>query len=238
MTRFEERMNKIFSVLFCTLLFFSWVNSQPAQAKKENNIKFVIDERDSLSFMVHQALLYRNVDIGYDSTIIIQDSESSDIRFYPQLGTGDKNILRIIAGEIHELKPDFYDIFLVIGDSIPDTLIWREEKEKIYIAANGMLTKQTPIAQNITGQIDFTREKKYDFSSARIDLNFRYPFYQLEGDYNGVNLDGFFSLRVGDYRELAMGESDSSLLKKENKRQNLYLAIIFSVFIIAVFGLR
>jgi hypothetical protein len=225
------------SVLFLFIYLFIW---SPLRADNKNfgSIKMVINSTDSLDLNVQTALLYRNVNLAYDSTLQIQNQESLSVKYYPQFENGSKNVLRILAGEILTEKPQFYDIFFIVGDTIPDSLVWKDTSSTILMIPNGYVTASRSIAENINGYIKFDRDKKGNVISGNLKVDFNTPIFGSHGGINQVSLVGAFKLAVGTYRELALSKSESDVDKKKRGRQNLYLGIVFAVFIIAIFGFR
>lgn len=225
------------SILFLFIFMLSW-SPLRADTKNFGSIKMVINSIDSLNLNVQTALLYRNVNLAYDSTLQIQNPESLSVKYYPQFENGNQNVLRILAGEILTEKPQFYDIFFIIGDTIPDSLAWKDTSSTILMIPNGYVTASRSVAENINGNIKFERDKKGNIISGNLQVDFNTPLFGSQGSINQVSLTGAFKLAVGTYRELALSKSESDVDKKKRGRQSLYLGIVFAVFIIAIFGLR
>jgi hypothetical protein len=229
---------------FCYLIFLivtiSFINQDQLLAQKHalGNMNIKLDNRESTNFPVQQALLYRKVILNYDSTVLIQDIDSRQILYSPQFGSGENHVLRIIAGNLSDQNPDFYDILVVLGDTLSDTISWKGDSSLVFISRDGVLQTQKTDSRNITGQVTFSRDKKGDIQSGVLLVEFDQPQSLLPLILNHYVLDGRFELAVGDYRDLSLGESDSEIKEKERRRQNIYWAIIFSVFLLAIFGLR
>ena len=62
------------------------------------NLSISIDNGPAEAFPILNALLSRNVSVGYDSTVMVENKESREILFYPQIRKGNENILQIVAG--------------------------------------------------------------------------------------------------------------------------------------------
>jgi hypothetical protein len=232
-------MKQFLSVSVLFLFVFIFIRS-PLRADNKNfgSIKMVLNSNDSLELDVQTALLYRNVHLAYDSTLQIQNQESLSVKYYPQFENGNQNILRILAGEILTVEPQFYDIFFVVGDTIPDSLAWKDTSATILMIPNGYVTASRSVSENINGYIKFDRDKKGNVISGNLKVDFNTPIFGSPGGINQVYLAGAFKLAVGTYRELALSKSESDVDKKKRGRQNLYLGIVFAVFIIAIFGFR
>lgn len=231
---------KKLSYLIFLLVVFTVINPEELLAQKPalGNINIKIDDKESTNFPVQQALLYRKVILSYDSTVLVQGGESRRILYSPQFGSGENHVLRIIAGNLSDQNPDFYDILIVLGDTLPDTVSWRGDSYLVFISKDGMLLPQKTDSRNITGQVTFTRDKKGDIQSGVLFMEFDQPQSLSPLIFSHYIMDGRFELAVGDYRDLSLGQSDSDLKEKEKRRQNIYWALIFSVFLLAIFGLR
>lgn len=209
-----------------------------AKTKEFGEISIRIDGTDSLTLDVQMALLYHNVDVDYDSTILIQSPENSKIMLYPQLDSGDQSVLRIIIGKIDDQNPTFFDMFVVLGDTVPNSVEWKGDREKVYITYNGILKSEMSVSEDIHGRILFERDGEGEIVSGSLHLSLLIPLVGRMNKANRVRLKGSFDLAVGDYRELTLGKNISDLEKEKKKRNNLYLGIIFTVFLIAIFGFR
>ncbi|MBN2367256.1 MAG: hypothetical protein JXL67_13890 [Calditrichaeota bacterium] len=195
-----------------------------------------IDENDSLRLKIRTALLYRNVQVKFDSTLLIQTEDTVQIKYYPQLEMGNQNVLRILAGDFSETKTDFYDIFVVLGDSIPGSMTWQNKESNVFITYNGFVRNDKVSGRNIDGKISFDRDKKDKVVSGSIFLELIYPLFKQPPEHNRIVLRGKFNLTVGEYREINLSQLQSDKEKESKSRQNLYLGIIFSIFLIAIFG--
>jgi hypothetical protein len=233
-------MKLIISILLLvmTLLYIFLPLNGLAKTKEFGEISIQIDDADSLKLDVQMALLYNNVEVDYDSTILIQSSDGSKIMLYPQVASGSQSVLRIIIGKIEDQNPRFYDMFVVLGDTVTDYVEWKSDREKIFVTYNGILKSEKSLSEDINGSIIFDRNNEGEIISGRIQLNLLFPLFEGTNEVNRLRLKGSFELAVGDYRDLTLGKNISDLEKKKKKRSNLYLAIVFSVFLVAIFGLR
>ena len=231
---------KKLSYLILLIVIGAVINQDHLLAQKPalGNIKIKLNDRESTDFPVQQALLYRKVILAYDSTVSIQGGESPRILYSPQFGSGENNVLRIIAGNLNDQNPDFYDILIVLGDTLQDTISWRGDSSLVFISKDGVLQTQKTDSRNISGQIILSRDKKKDIQSGVLSVEFEKPLSLSPLILGHYILNGKFELAVGDYRDLSLGQSDSEQKEKERRRQNIYWALIFSVFLLAIFGLR
>jgi len=201
------------------------------------NLNIKIDDKSELSYQIQRALLYRQVDIKYDSTVLIQNKNYSDIYYYPQLDSGKKNVLRLLVGEFKKDEQDFFDIFINLGDSIPDSLSFAGDNGDIFISKNGKIQLFKSTSQNINGSIHIENSKG-KVVAGQLDLSFMIENYLELGRMENFVMNGSFELAAGDYRELSMGITSSDKEASNRRKQSLYFAIILSVFFIAIFGLR
>jgi hypothetical protein len=225
-------------VIFIIFLLFFFSSKSIADLKKFGSLETQIDEKEPTNFNIQRALLYRNVSIEYDTTILIQNENSSQLLFFPQISSGETNILRIIFGDFEFQKKIFFDIYFMLEDSIPDSLAWTDESDKIFLAVNGNVKSFQPQSKNINGYILFDRSDDGEIISGKLEMGFDITVLRSESEYNYFKIIGSFNLAVGEYRELTLGEKISDVDKKTKQRQNIYLAVIFAVFLVAIFGFR
>jgi hypothetical protein len=209
-----------------------------AKPKGFGEISIQIDQADSLTLDVQMALLYHNVKVDYDSTILIQSPENTEIMLYPQLDRGDQSVLRVIIGRIDDENPTFFDVFMVLGDTVENSVEWSGDREKIYMTYNGILKSEMSLSEDINGAIIFDRDDDGKIRSGDLQLSLLIPLVEGTDKANRVRMKGSFDLAVGDYRELTLGKNISDLEKEKKRRTNIYLAVVFSIFLIAIFGLR
>jgi hypothetical protein len=189
------------------------------------NIK--IDDEPERSYQVQRALLYRQVSIKYDSTVLVQNKMSRDIYY----------VLRLLAGTFKKDKQDFFDIFINIGDSIPDSLTYTNSTNDIFISKNGKIQLFKSNSQNINGSIHIKYEKE-KVVAGRLDLSFLIKnFLEIDRTEKFV-LNGSFEVAAGDYRELSLGTTAAEKNAKMKRKQNLYIALLISLFVVAYFGFK
>ncbi len=231
-------MSKIL-ILFVFMLSLVVVYVIPGYADEGDfgklNIK--IDDKPELSYQVRRALLYRQVSIKYDSTVLVQNKNSREIYYYPQLDSGQQNVLRLLAGTFKKDKQDFFDVFINLGDSIPDSLTFTNGMDEIFISKNGKIQLFKSTSQNINGSLHINYEKQ-KVVAGQLNLSFTINNYLEINQTEQFEMNGTFEVAAGDYRELSMGITSSDKEASSKKKQSLYFAIILSVFFIVIFGLR
>ena len=129
-------------------------------------------------------------------------------------------------------------MFIVLGDTVPNVVQWEGDRGKIFITYNGKLKSERSLSEDIQGRILFDRDSEGEFVSGNLELSLLIPLIEGTNEANRLGMKGSFDLAVGDYRELTLGKNISDLEKQNKKRNNIYLAVVFTVFLIAVFGLR
>ncbi len=201
-------------------------------------VDLTIDALPAQSLVINRALLYRNVNIHYDSTVIIQNSAGMEVLYYPQLEEGKENVLRLILDRKSDSVKDFYDMYFNLGDSIPDSLYWNGAAGKIFLAHNGEARPLRPRSRDIRGSIEIVDGDHNRAVTGRLDLNFQMPVLADDTVASRVALKGAFDVPVGKFQETSIGTVSEKKGKSSTYKRNLYLAIIGSVFLIAVFGLR
>jgi hypothetical protein len=190
------------------------------------------------TYNIERALLFRNVSIVNDSTATIQNEEGVDVFFYPQLNEGHQNVLRLIARENSDSTSKFYDIFINLGDSIPDNLNLQNENGLIYILPNGEALSNVSVSQNINGEIKINQDTKSEAVSGRIDLNLDYSSYNDINVYQQIHLAGNFNVPVGVYEETSLATEADRKSRESKYKRNIYAGLIISIFLIAIFGLK
>jgi hypothetical protein len=178
------------------------------------------------------------VNIKYDSTVLIQNNNTTNILYFPQLGEGDNNILRIIFGELDAEQLEYYDFYVLLGDSVDQTEIWDDTSDVVLMAKNGEAISYQPQTKKIKGQIVFNKKNDDEVESGQIRLGFDIDLLEGQSVFQKFYINGEFELAVGDYRELTMGEEVSDTERSKKKKQNIYIAVIVTVFLVAIFGLR
>jgi hypothetical protein len=233
-----EIMKKLINLIFLFLAVTLLGGDLLAQKSTLGSLNIQLNDQKKENFTVQQALLYRKVVLDYDSTVLIQGGDSSRILFSPQFGSGENHVLRIIAGTLSDQNRDFYDILVVLGDTLCDTITWKGDSSLVFISVEGLLQPQRARSKNITGQVIFNRDKKNNIQSGILWLEFDIPNLFFLAKTNHFILDGKFELAVGDYRYISIGKIETDLKEKERRRQNIYWALILSAFLLAIFGLR
>jgi hypothetical protein len=94
------------------------------------------------------------------------------------------------------------------------------------------------LSEDINGTILFDRNGDGEIRSGSLRLDLLIPLVEGTEEANRIRMKGSFDLAVGDYRELTLGKNISDLEKEKKRRTNVYLAVVFSIFLIAIFGLR
>lgn len=232
-------MRKIvrFLLLFVIIWLFS-VSALWANQEEFENVKIQIDNLEQMNYALERAIIYRNVSITYDSTILIQSSESSQILFIPQLGKGKGNILRIILGDITKREKLSYDVYFLLGDEIPDTLLWGDEDNKIYMCINSIANTYVLQSKKINGHIIFTRDNKGNVVKGEVGVKFEIVSSNEQERIRQFNLDGLFTLAVGDYLDISLEKSISEMKRKNVRYRNILIGVFAAIFVVTIYLLR
>lgn len=225
-------------IKFIFLIIPLFIISQLFAMEKMGEIKIRINDDIPRYYLIKQAFIYQDVSIAYDSSIVIQNKETSQVLFIPQLSMGETNLLRLVFGDIDSEHPDFFDYYFLLGDSIPDTLFWQDAIGKIFMTYNGRPYNFIAISKGINGQITFIRNKSGEFISGAIKVKYSMPSSASAKKFNRFELDGAFSLIVGDYHKLTLNSNYDKAKKKRTIRKNIIIGAILAIFVAGVFILK
>jgi hypothetical protein len=209
-------------------------------AKKNNfgELTIRINSGVEEDYNIERALLYRNVSLTYDTTTIVQNEDGLEVFYYPQLEEGEENVLRLISYQNADSSSHFYDLFINLGDSIPENLILQNASDLIFFVPDGQIFSNTLESRNITGKIIVNQNSKSEAVSGNFDLEFEYSLSKNIEDFQEVHLSGSFDVPVGKYEETSLATEANRKSRESKYKKNVYSALIISIFIIAIFGLR
>lgn len=232
----------MFRIFVLTLIVWGLFLLYPGRAEEQKNyygdISVTLNKTPTEIFSIQRALLFRSVSIDYDSTALIQDKSSETVLFYPQLSAGTDNILRLIFGKENQTPQHYFDLFINFGDTIPDSLEWEDEEDKIFLAYDGIAQPRKPHAKKISGKINIIRNPKTDAVSGSLHLGFKQALLIGDSTIYNVQLEGGFDVPVGEYRSTSMSTIATREKRKNYTKNNIAIAMLISAFIIAIFGLR
>jgi hypothetical protein len=226
-----------FQLLIIFILLFVIMIPVLADETDSNKLSIKINGEAEQLYQVQRALLYRQVKVEYDSTVLIQNDNSGQVYYYPQLDAGKENVLRLLVGTINKEKQDFFDFFINLGDSIKDSLTFKNDSADIFIARNGKMQLFKSTSQNINGSLYIEFEKK-KVVAGQLDLLFTIKNYLQINQTRKFKINGSFEVAAGEYRELSLGMTTQENKSKMKRRQNLYIALIITVFVVAYFGFK
>jgi hypothetical protein len=229
-----HRVKMICKTIPLFLIAFSLLN---ATNRELGEVTITIDEIDEQLYNIQNALLYKNVSIEYDSTVLIQNYEGNQILVYPQLREGSNNVLRLIIGEIQEPNRNFYDIFLNLGSYISDTIHWTNEYNKVFLSKNGRTLPIEARSININGSINFRELDKKNRFAGQIHLEFDFPLI-YSGTLNHIKINGSYDVLSGEYREISMASASNGNIRKKRNRSTIHMLIIFSVLFFLYLGFK
>lgn len=230
-----------FHIKFFFLGFFLLLSLHAgAQGQEEllGEITLKIDDGPKTKYPIKQALLYRNVSIDYDSTILLQSSKSIKVLYYPQLDQGEENVLRLIVERKMGRKSDFYDFFINVGDSLQDSLYWENERGRIFLAHRGEVWPTRAYAENVRGEVVLVESKSNRAVTGSLHLNFDLPGLSFDRQAHHFQVEGTFDVPVGSFRETSLSTATVDRAQKQKYRNNLYLALGLTLVILVLFGFK
>lgn len=226
-------------ILFILLILPGITEAQEAPGFGQMTV--TLDDGSPQIFPIQEALLYRQVKLVFDSTAIVQNKKGDRIYFYPQLDKGSGDLLRLILGKLPTEKEKnnlFFDLFIELGDSLPDSLVWRDADSGVVFLPNGILLPGGLSPGHINGIIRLTHIDENKEVSGNLNLSFDLPFSLPGRDIRHVKLTGDYKVPVGEYRSTSISTVTQKEEMKGRYRRNIYLAVIMTVFLLAIFGLQ
>ncbi|RMF60737.1 MAG: hypothetical protein D6748_03385 [Calditrichaeota bacterium] len=225
-------------------LMLLWLGVLPftgiAQVPTDNfgDLTFRIGASEAQHYFVKSAILYRDVDVEYDTTLHVSSGDSTILYYYPQLKKGNRFVLHLIIEpqqqKLSDLGSEFYDFFFVLGDSLTDTLRIEGVDSSVYFFRSGQFTTRQIFSRNCKAYFELGERKDLSGNiEGTFAVEFEYPSAEDYQQYQPVSLEG--KLIVPETNLLSGQETNVSELKERKARfkRNLYIAIFTSLFIIA-----
>ena len=194
-------MKSLIFVLLVIVLF--GINAQ-AGDDYFGEVTFSINDSSSQTYTIRQALIYRNVSLQNDTSIIVQNKSDAQFLYYPQLSSGTKNILRLIFGEEAGTNRDFYDLYIDLGDSLPDNISFNNDQNRIFLNPKGEMTHADYRTDAINGLVHIIQNSKNKEVAGNFDISFH------QKDLNGkilekfIKINGEFDVPMGKYPEISL----------------------------------
>ncbi len=213
----------------------------PLQAEEISFGHFFIslDNHPSVQYHIREALLYRRVAIRYDTTAQIQNNRGMEHLMYPQLERGTGNILRFLIFEVGTARNDqFFDLFIDLGDSLPDSLVWNGQQGGIFLAYNAMLRPDKAEARNVKGKIVFVKIDENKEVEGHLKVEFDTRNATLDDQEHHILIEGDFKVPMGEFRAASLASVAKDKELESKYRRNIYLAIIMTIFLVIVFGVQ
>ncbi|NOX37523.1 MAG: hypothetical protein GXO78_08295 [Calditrichaeota bacterium] len=199
-------------------------------------IQLQIDQQPPRMYNIVQALLYRQVDIKYDTTVVVQNADSVTYLFYPQLIQGQRIILRLIA-QSKTLEEDFYDLFILLGDSLSETMVFRQQDSSIFIKHNGLLETVQKYSRNLSGEFRLKETQGGRNVVGDFAIDFDYPIVENDTRMHRIHLEGSLRVPTGKFRETSLSTETQQEERKKSFQRNLAVAIIITIIIVSTIGL-
>lgn len=197
-----------------------------------------IDAAEKKTLPIQNALLYERASIDFDTTVQVQDASGLLIYYYPQVISGEENILRLIV-QHPDQAGKFYDIIVNLGDSLQGRIDFENDSARVFFSRNGELITFRRYSREINGTVlllEGLQEKQ--MISGEMDLSFAMPVREEADDYSTIAVKGVFEVPVGEFRSVSLSASAPVKEEKKNYRRNLYLALIISAMAIIALGLQ
>ncbi len=198
-----------------------------------------IDNQPSVQYHIREALLYRRVAVRFDTTAQVQNKKGISHFLYPQLERGTGNILRFLIFEVGSSKNhQFYDLFIDLGDSLPDSVVWRGAEDRIFLAHNAMLQPVSISTHNINGKIVFTHIDENKEVEGTLAVEFDSRAAIPEGQAHHIKMEGQFKVPMGEFRAASLASVTKEKEMEGKYRRNIYLAIVMTIFLVIIFGVQ
>ena len=207
-----------------------------AETVSFGEVKLQIDQQPVRVYNIVQALLYRQVDIRYDTTVVVQNGDSAAYLYYPQLIQGNRIILRLIA-QAKTLEDDFYDMFIILGDSVARTLEFRGLDSTVFIKHQGLLESTRKYSRNLKGVFRLQETARGQNVVGEFAVSFEYPIRNNDGRLYPIKLEGSLRVPTGKFRETSLSAEAGQEERKKSLQRNLAVAIIITIIIISTIGL-
>ena len=229
-------MSRWIGIITLGLGLMGFCNPIRGESISFGEIQLQIDQQSPRVYNIVQALLYHQVDIRYDTTVVVQNADSLTYLFYPQLIQGQRIILRLIA-QSKTLEPDFYDLFILLGDSLSETMVFQHRDSSIYIKHNGLLETVQKYSRNLSGEFRLKETQGGRNIVGNFSITFDYPIVVNDTRMHRVQLEGNLRVPTGKFRETSLATEAQQEERKKSFQRNLAVAIIITIIIVSTIGL-
>lgn len=227
-----------FLVAFSALLIINFLFAEPQGEFGSFTIK--VNDQVEQSLDVIQALIYQRASLTYDTTAQIQDDNSFEVLYYPQIYDGPNHVLRLILKypETDTNTGEFYELYINLGDSLKERIELENEVSKVFLTRNGLLMRQKQSLKNLSGYVLLLEGlEKQEIISGELHLEFEAAFTGNANELTHVKMDGNFKVPLGEYRAASISSAKPAR-KKIDYKTRLYTAIAISVLIVLAFGIK
>ncbi len=225
-----------------TLLFLIFVIiTGRGEPPSFGNVEIKINQQSAQSYSAQNVIIYQDVVIQYDTTLHLQSDSSHGLYYYPQLHAGKNYVLHLLLNPQNEEEAgspaNFYDVFIDLGDTLPEQLTMSEKDSNTFLLANGQFVSERQYSKNQSGMFNLTKGDAEYGATGSFQTEFEYPISGDMGEYTRVSIRGDLEIPEANIkRGTATGISRAD--KGDNKfTRNLYIALITSIFIV-LFALR
>ncbi len=220
-------------IVFFLPVFSLFLFAQPATTF--GSVSLAIDGKTSQDFVVANAYLFSDVEIGYDTTSQSQIGDETTFFYYPQLRQGENRILHLILSPDSLLPAEngegsFYDFYLRVGADFEETVSFANADSNIFLAQNGRFSSVRRFSSVENGTVNLKSVGVDNRTEGDLDLRFQLP---VDGGdtFEAVHLTGTLTFSEDNFRR---GEATSlaSVKPPNNHRRNLVVALLTAGLVI------
>lgn len=204
-------------------------------------IRLSIGDKAAQTYYAHNALLYNNVDLEYDTTLNLQTEAGTSFYYFPQLRQGERNVLHLLLStdlDARIASKEYLDVYFIIGDSLQNSVTLNNSDSTAFLFRNGKLADKPLYARNQTGTFNLSRTDSKSGVTGTINTRFTYAF---DGEAEmPISLKG--DLSIPSMNLLSGQESGitarKGVLTEENRKRNIMFAGLIIIAVLAGFAFR
>ncbi len=228
-------------LVMCVPIWLAGQDSEDPSAPKEKQnmgtIYLQINQAKPETFLVEEAVLYREVSIRFDTTAILQNDSGFVVYYFPQLHRGTHFVLHVrLQRPAEQKRRGFFDVFYDLGDSLRSPLDIQDSTAVVYFSANGQLLKFKPLAHNFRGHFELVPGEKAKTVSGDFETEFDYPLAPEKTHFAHIRIWGTLSVPSGKLHEVSLETLAYKKQRQKSFRRNVGVALIFIAIIIFFVG--
>ncbi|MGH1363374.1 MAG: hypothetical protein ACRBF0_07450 [Calditrichia bacterium] len=193
------------------------------------------------TYYAHNALLYNNVEIVYDTTLNLQSESGTKYFFYPQLRQGTQHVLHILLAEESDARnasKNYLDVYFMLGDTLTDEIVLSNTDSTAFLFKDGALAPQMIYANEHNARFNLIRTDSKSGVTGKFESAFIYAFdgavpaqIKIAGDLAIPNVN----LRSGQETGIA---ARKGVMSEDNRKRNLVFAGMISALILVGIAFR